>query len=376
MYPPIKTGTSFYSKNVENALRKKGHEVKVITLKNNEVINSENGSNIIRLPAININFKSFFKHFRISSFFISNYKRSLKTVMEFDPDHILLINHYLDIAFIAVYVSKKLKIPLYVSIGTQLQSLNFIKNHILNFLDRLICGKMIFPFVSKIISWDKEILRYLNDVHNYRFNSIQTIIPFGVNGDETLYCRVNHSYILKNQILGVGSVIGHRNYIFHVIVFKELLKKFPDLKLKIIGHVYDERAVKLSQKYGIGEMVDFMGEQPHSVVLEEMKKSDIHWMMLDGNYTGLGTSNLEAMLLGVPVVSNIPENLFGDGSLTDMNNFIHCNRNNTDEIVKKFCMVLQSSEKRKAIGIGGMKFVKENMNWNLIAENLESVFNG
>ncbi len=373
MYPPVRTGTSFYSKNVNNALKMRGHDVTVVTVKMDDENRNASGDEI-RLSSIHFNIKNFFKHFRISSFVPRNYFRISKTVKEKKPDVILLVNHYLDIAFLAVFASIVYKIPLVISVGTQLQSVNPVRNKILNIFDYLICGFLVFPFTEKIISWDKEIERYINTVHRRRFKDKSVIIPFGVNGDIEVYKKHRHSYDLHNQIIGVGAVIDHRNYKFQVELFNRIKAGFPDMKLKIIGHVYNDEAARLAEKYGLENSVSFLGEQPHEVVLNEMMKSDLHWMMLDGEYKGIGTSNLEAMLLGVPVILNIPDNLFGKGTLKDMSDFIYTDGISIDPIEDKIIKLLNDKKMRESIGSSGKIFVEKYMNWDSVALKMEELF--
>jgi len=287
---------------------------------------------------------------------------------------ILLVNHYLDIAFIAIFASVIYKIPLIISVGTQLQSLNIYRNKLLHIFDYLICGFLVFPFAKKIISWDKEIERYINTVHRNKFLNKSVIIPFGVNGDISIYEKHNHLYNLHNQILGVGAVIDHRNYKFQVEVFNKIVKKFPEMKFKIIGHIYNSDVIRLVEKYKLENKVIFLGEQSHDTVLDEMMKSDIHWMMLDGEYKGIGTSNLEAMLLGVPVILNIPEDLFGEGTLKDMRNFVYTDGVNAHLTEKKILQLLNAREIRQSIGINGKKFVEKFMNWDQVALKTEDLF--
>lgn len=374
MFPPVRTGTSNYSKNIADAFYKKGHDVTVVTLKNKEKGKDLFPYEVIRLLCIHINIKNYFKHFRISSLFPKNYFFMFKIVKKKKPDITLLVNHYLDIAFPAIMSARKFKIPLVISVGTQLQSLNPIRNKILNILDSFICGKLIFPFCKNIIAWDEEIKRYINKVHNKRFMEKIVIIPFGANGNIEIYQQHSHSYLLHNQILGVGSIIGQRNYIFQVETFKELIKIFPDLKLKIIGHIYNRNAFLLTKQYGLNDKIVFMGEQPHEVVIKEMMNSDLHWMMLDGEYKGLGTSNLEAMLLGIPIISNISENLFGIDSLKDMHNFIYTDGENIELILKKIILLYNSKNLRLKIGEMGKLFVNQRMNWDVVVEKMESLF--
>lgn len=374
MFPPIRTGTSFYSKNIAETLYKHGHNIVVVTVKNIDISNESYPFPVYRLKALHIKAKNFFKHLRISSVYISNYKNFLKITKENEIDVVLLVNHYLDIAFPAIYVSRKLKRPLYISVGTQMQSLNPFKNKILRILDRVICGGMIFPYCKNIVSWDTEINRYIREVQNKKIAKKSVIIPFGVNGDMSQFDNHYHDYSLTGQIIGVGAIISQRDYLFQLKVFKELLKEFPSLKLKIIGHIYIQSPLKLADELNIRGNVEFIGELPHEDVISEMKNSTIHWMMLSGKYVGLGTATIEAMLLGIPSVSNVPENLLGKPLLHNMENYIYTDGLNIEETAKKIAYLIRDQELREKIGQGGRQFVRENMNWDKVANEMMALF--
>ena len=375
MFPPIRTGTSFYSKNLSESLTRLGHNVTLVTLKNSEEPEDNYPFEVIRLKAIHLNVKNYFKHLRIASLFLSNYSALVKIIRERDTDIILLVNHYLDIAFPVVYASKKTKIPFVVSVGTQMQSLNPFRNRILNMLDRLVPGKLVFPYCRNIISWDREIHRYIENVQSNKIVKKSVIIPFGVNGDPAVFAGYKHPYSVVSQILGVGAIIDQRDFLFNIRVFKELLTFFPGLKLKIIGHVYNTAPVKLTTELGLEDKVEFLGEQPHNVVLDELQNSTIHWMMLSGEYVGLGTSTIEAMQMGLPVISNVPENLLGKSLLKDMENYVYTDSKDIENTVNKIKLVLDSESLRQKIGLNGKKFVEENMNWNIVAEKYTELFN-
>lgn len=368
MFPPNQTGTSFYSKNLAESLVRQGLEVKLVTTTNKFADSSEAYIfEVIRIPSFYLPLKNYFKHLRFCSFMPGNYSRIEKIAKRFKPDTILLINHYLDIAFLAVAASKSERVPLYISIGTQLQSLNPFRNKILNILDRIIVGKLIFPHAKGVICWDKEIERYVKDVHSKSNSEKSVIIPFGVNGDIRQFDDFENPYEESGQILGVGAIIGHRDYLHQIRVFYELQKIFPALKLKIIGNKYISRPDQLVNELGLSDKVMFTGELPHEEVLKEYKKSIMHWMMLCGKYVGLGTSTIEAMLMGVPVVSNVPEDLFGTARLSDMENYIFTDGENIEADTDKISRVLTDRSLRMSIGKKGKEFVRSYLNWDSVA---------
>ncbi len=156
MFPPVATGTSFYSKNLAESLRKRGHEVVVVTVTHPQAAEMGGNFPVYRLRALHVPLKEIFNHFRMTSIFPSNYGLIKEIAHEYRPEVILLVNHYLDIAFPAIFLSRKLGIPLVCSVGTQLQSSNPRHHWVLRVLDRLICGNVVFPFCREVVAWARR----------------------------------------------------------------------------------------------------------------------------------------------------------------------------------------------------------------------------
>ena len=374
MFPPIQTGTSFYSRNLADAFSRGGHNVTVVALNNRESSGEEYNFRLIRLPAIKIPLKNYFKHFRISSVYPRNYQRLRKIAAVQQTDVILLVNHYQEIAFPAIYAARKNRIPLVVSVGTQLYSMNPRRDRILNILDRTICGRLIFPKCERIISWDNQIYKYLENVHNEAVLKKTSMVRYGINGDESSLLGHKHDYGLNNQIIGVGAVIGRRNFSFMVRIFNELKDEFPELKLIIIGHIYNDEPVRLAKELGLNGRVVFTGEQPHDFVMQELKKSCLYWNIITGKYTGLGTATIETMMMGIPIISNAPANLFGDDLLKDMDNMVYSDGSSLEKTVDKFRKLLSHKSLREKIGGGGREFASVYMTWNAVVNDYEKVF--
>ncbi|MCL5407131.1 MAG: glycosyltransferase family 4 protein [Patescibacteria group bacterium] len=374
MFPPIQTGTSFYTKNLANAFQKAGHKVTLVTVSNQDSVYNHNVFKLYYLKAWHFPLKNYFKHLRITALFPSNYFKLSGIVRKENPDLILLINHYLDIAFPTIYASRKNKIPLVISVGTQLQSLNPFRQRILNILDKIICGGLIFPYCCKIIAWDREILRYLKNTQGSKILEKSVIVGYSVNGKIEDFARYKHNYHRTNQIIGIGAIIEQRNFIFLIHLFNELLKFNSQLKLKIIGHVYYDATLKLINKLNLSKKVELTGELPHRKVLMELEKSVFYWGAASGQYVGLGLATLEAMLMGVPVVSNVPKNILGKPYLRDMENIILSNDISVAKTFPKIKLLLSDWQLRQKIGQNGQKLVMKYMNWNVVAKDMAEIF--
>jgi glycosyltransferase involved in cell wall biosynthesis len=373
MFPPARTGTSFYTQNLAAKLTADGHEVSVVTVENDDASSESYSYKVYNLSALHVPLPGFFKHFRVCAFSPKNYSLLKKMVKESEADVILLVNHYLDIVFPAIYAARANSIPLVCSVGTQLQSSKKFRDRMLNFFDRLICGNFVFPFCDKVVAWDTQILKYLSDIQGKRVTDKTVIVNYAPNGNVEEFLIHDHNYKMHDQILGVGAVTEQRDFLPLVHAFISLAPRFPNLKLKIIGHIYNDAAVNLIHEHGLDKRVEFTGEQTHEVVLEEMKVSDLFFASLSGKYVGMGTATIEAMMLGIPVVVNAPIDLLGKVTLMDMGDFVSSNGLTCEQIAERMSKLLHQEELRSTIGQNGRKFVSNHMNWNVVSKDMTQV---
>ena len=317
--------------------------------------------------------KNFFKHFRICSLYPSNWFRVRRIADEIDADAVLLVNHYLDIAFPAIFAARRRRIPLLCSVGTQLQSLNPKRDRILNFFDRLICGRFIFAFCSRVIAWDTQIRRYLLDVQGETLADKTVVVNFGVSGDPGRMLSVSHDYYAKGVIIGVGAVSEQRSFVPLIRAFALLHAEMPDLRLRIIGHIYYDAAIKVANALGVADAVTFLGEQSHDRVVMEMNGADVFYSSLTCKYNGLGTAALEAMLLGVPTVANAPLDLFGTVNMENGYHFVQLLNLEPKHIAARIRTLLLDESLRREVGQGGRDFVSRYLNWQVVAKDMENI---
>lgn len=371
MFPPTRTGTSFYSRNLARALVERGHQVRVVTLATEAQADGEPEVSVEHLRAMRVPVPGFFKHFRVCSVVPTNFRAMARAARRFGAEVVLVVNHYLDIVFPAIYAARSCRIPLVCSVGTQLQSSKPLRHTVLRFLDRLICGRLVFPFCDRVVAWDGQILKYLGDVHGRAVTDKTVIVNYGVNGDPAVFLAHAHDYDLHDQILGVGAVSEQRSFVPLVSAFARLTHEFPALRLKIIGHVYYDEALQVASALGVAHRVDFAGEQSHAEVLAQMGRSDALYSSLTGRYLGLGTATIESMLMGLPTIANAPLDLLGGPILEDMTHLVHCPEPTPEAIAKKVGALLRDREQRARVGQGGRRFILEHMSWKKVARDME-----
>ncbi|WP_300063225.1 glycosyltransferase family 4 protein [uncultured Roseobacter sp.] len=375
MFPPIQTGTAFYARNLAQVFQKQGHEVTVVGLRTadpvaDKAVADAAGLKVHRLPAWTLPLAGFFKYFQLSSWNPRNWLRLRRIARESDAHVVLLVNHYLDIAFPAIFAARSIKVPLVCSVGTQLQSLNPRRNKILNILDWIICGRLIFPFCAKLIAWDSQILAYLEDVQGSRIRRKTVILTYGANGDIDALAKRPHAYDTPKVILGVGAVSEQRSFVPLVAAFSKIADEFPDLTLRIVGHVYYDAARRLAREAGVEDRVIFLGERPHATVLQEMEQADLFYSSLTGKYVGLGTATIEAMLLGLPTMANVPLDLLGQHKLVDKEHLFQLTTTDPERIASRLRAVLPNVVLRERVGHGGRAFVATHMDWDAVARDM------
>ncbi len=368
----MRTGTAFYTRNLAMALQGHGHQIEVVTLGEVDT-GSEDGLTVHRLPAISLPLAGFFKHFRLCAWKPANWWRLNRIARLSGAEAILLVNHYLDIAFPARFAAWLNRIPLVCSVGTQLQSLNPRRNRILNVLDRLVCGLLVFPGCDRIIAWDNQIRQYLLDVQGKEILRKVVIVNYGVNGDPARLLSRQHDYQKDDEILGVGAVSEQRSFVPLVRAFAQLAPEYPRLRLRIVGHVYYDAAPRLAAELGLSDRIAFVGEMSHEQVIAQMHRATVFYSSLTGQYVGLGTATIEAMLLGVPTVVNTPLDLLGTGVLVDQQHLIQCTSGDPAEISARLKLLLEDGELRCRVGEGGRTFVNQYLNWDVVARQMADV---
>ena len=112
--------------------------------------------------------------------------------------------------------------------------------------------------------------------------------------------KTKKNMLRNNHILSVGRLCKQKNQELLIKAFPYFLKKFPNYKLILIGHGYDEiRLKKLCIKLNINHNVIFYGQI--NKIKKYYKKSKI--LVLPSLYEGLPNVLIEAVNYGLPCIS-------------------------------------------------------------------------
>lgn len=104
----------------------------------------------------------------------------------------------------------------------------------------------------------------------------------------------------KHTVVAAGRLEEQKNHVSLFYAFKDFAEKYPDYILHLYGEGSLEQELRdLAEKLGIKGKVVFEGF--HENILYEIRDAGMY--VLSSNYEGISNSLLEAMGMGMPVVS-------------------------------------------------------------------------
>jgi colanic acid/amylovoran biosynthesis glycosyltransferase len=138
-------------------------------------------------------------------------------------------------------------------------------------------------------------------------------VPYGVDCEKFRGAEPEKSLPL---FLSVGRFVEKKGQVFSLRAFARVFRRYPESRLKMVGTGPElEFCRKLAAQLGIASAVEFVGEQPHQAVMQEMKRARAfvqHSLRAaTGDSEGTPVAILEAGACGLPVVATrhggIPE---------------------------------------------------------------------
>lgn len=131
--------------------------------------------------------------------------------------------------------------------------------------------------------------------------------------------RINKIKKMKNNqiVLGLigGLEISYRGHDVAIKILSELKKKNIDCIFRFLGKGKNDKIVKMAEKYGVQEMIEFSGVLPSGdKVFEWIDEIDI--LVMPTKQETLGRAVIEAMSRGCPILGSyetgIPEQIGSD----------------------------------------------------------------
>jgi len=181
----------------------------------------------------------------------------------------------------------------------------------------------------------------------------------------------------KVKILMCGRFIEKKGFEYGIMAFAQLLKKYNDIELRIVGDGYMQRKLKmLVKRLGAHKNLIFLGVKSHSEVAKEMRDADIflspNVTSRSGDREGIPNTIKEAMATGLPVVSTyhsgIPE------LVIDKKTGFLVPEKDVDGLVDRLDYLITHPEIGDDLGREGRKVVEEKFNLFKQVRRLEAIY--
>lgn len=377
-YPPILSGSSLWAESLVQALRKRRHEVRVVTTEWKGSLKEPQGARgeiVYRLPARLVPRNRFLLGLSIVpvAWSPANRRRMLQIVQEFQPDVIHQVNHIFDTVVLSAYAARRTGTPLVGSITTPIQARSALKHTLMRWADLATAYHFGVRHWQRIICSDSTQAQYVLDNYGSRVDGrMVTDIFVGVH--EKIRQGAAHERSPFPQIASVGHVHPNRDPTNLIRAMPATLERCPEAKLYIAGRIQFERPILETRRLGLESAVSFLGEVQPERVVELVSTAHIFAILHQCRYAGLSFTAIEAMQFETPVVINAPSDLYGPGRIRDGENLVLVNADDVAEISRKIVRLLENRSLRERIGRNGKEFVASYLNWDSTAEKTERLY--
>ena len=353
-YPPYINGVSTSISMLEHALRKKGHQVFIVTV-NPENMTYKYEKNIIRIPGIPTGIYDY----RLTGIYPV---RAIKTIRKWNLDVIHSHTEF-GIGTFARIIAKQLNIPLVHTYHTMYEDyvhyitkgyFNGTSKKIVEYLTKFYCDKtakeLIVP-TKKAYDLFKEKYKVDKNVH---------IIPTGIeierfykeNIQEKKLEEIKTKLNIKKEdfvILYVGRLGKEKNVDFILDNQEYFVKKNKNIKLIIVGDGPDYDAyLKKSKKLKLEENIIFTGKIPYNEIPYYYNIGNVFVTASTTETQGL--TLIEAMATSIPVVC-IDDESFKNTVIDGLNGYLFKNkkeyRTSIDKLIENKELLIKMGEQAK-----------------------------
>lgn len=173
----------------------------------------------------------------------------------------------------------------------------------------------------------------------------------------------------EDIILFVGRIDWQKGLDTTVKEFAKVYKKNKNAVLIIIGKDfgYKDQLQEVARRSGVYSRVIFTGVVSDKILYSAYKAAKV--LIMTSIYEGLPTVLLEAMALGLPVISTPLKGV--SEVLSAHDGVIWCQK---DQFADKICEILSSDTLRKDLSIGARAAVRRDFDWDKNANKILEVY--
>lgn len=345
-YPPYINGVSTSIKMLEKSLKQKGHQVYIVTVNTkNMKYEYENDGKLIRIPGIPIGIYDY----RLTGIYPI---RVINKIKKWNLDVIHSHTEF-GVGTFARIIAKQFNIPLVHTYHTMYEDYVHYITHgyfdksskkLVEYFTKFYCDKT----ASELIVPSKKTYNLFKE--KYKCDKNIHIVPTGMDVESFNRTNLNQKKIdeLRNKyglkksdfiILFVGRLAQEKNIEFILNTEINLTKKYPQLKLLVVGDGPDRlKYEKIVKKNKIDNSTIFTGAIPRDEMPYYYALGNVFVTASKSETQGLTV--VEAMASSLPVVA-VDDESFSTVVVSGLNGYLF---NKKSEYVKDISILIEDKE--------------------------------
>jgi glycosyltransferase involved in cell wall biosynthesis len=360
---PRPSGSVHHTEGVARKLAASGHEVVVITAAYQDAPREEwrDGYRIVRLPSWTPPPTRVGMNYEIPwTFSPRNLRRLFGILDDFRPEVIHQGGQFFDLTWMSAIWARRRKVPTVLTVYTALVHSDRVARTLLWLGDMVLVRPFIAIGNPTVVVIDKPIASYVRRRYHTPSDRIATIMIgvepdrfIGVDGNDV---RRRLGIEGRPVVLSIGHVIPLiRDRLPLVRALPHIIERNPDVVMLVVGHVFDDQFLRLADELHVRDHIICTGQVPKDEVPEYVAAADVE--AHDFHYFGLGTSTLEVMAAGVPVVSVVHPDNFPGLELRSGENITIVPEDDPKALADKISELLEQRALAECVGAGQREFV-------------------
>jgi glycosyltransferase involved in cell wall biosynthesis len=379
-FVPRPSGSAHHTEGLAKQLAAEGHDVLIVTAAYRSAPAEEHrdGYRVVRLPAWTPPPTRLGMNYEIPwTFSPRNCRRLFRLLDDFRPDVVHQGGQFFDLTWMSAIWARRRRVPTIVTVYTALVHSDPIARTILRLGDAL----LVWPFLAigrpTYVVIDAPIDEYVRRRYRPSAERIATVM-IGVEPDR--FVGVDRNEIRDRLGLGDRPVVlslGHvipliRDRLALVEAMPYLLETHPDLVVLVVGHVFDDAFLELADSLGVRDRLICTGEVPKDIVPSYVAACDVE--SHDLHYFGLGTTTLEVMAAGVPVVAVVRPDNYPGLELKSGENITIVPEDDAKALAAAIQELIDNPERAQRIGECQRRFVVDHFSMQAVARDYVALY--
>ncbi|MDV6012361.1 glycosyltransferase family 4 protein [Haloechinothrix sp. LS1_15] len=372
-YPPRVGGSAHLSESLARGYAARGHEVLVITAEHADAPVDEvaGGVRVVRLPAVKLPETRLAVNFDIAFCARPSLPRRIRELLDrFRPDVIHQHGQFFDLTWATGLWARRNGVPVLLSVHTRLESPSKLYQVVFSLLDRWVVAPFMRRYVPTFVVMDEQMRDYIHTKYRGGISgTVHTPIgvdPDAVRGGDRAVMRQRHGIGDAPVILSTGHVIPLRDRMTLIEAMPAVLARLPETRLVVVGGVYYDAFLRRARELDVEHALIVTGAVPRSDIPHYLAAADIECHDLHGY--GFGTASLECMAAGLPVVSAVREDNFGDIKLIDRVNVHLVPPQDPEALAERLVEALNDPVQARSIARAGADLVDANFTMDAVID--------